>query len=75
MADAGAGAAGRLAAVAPAAGSLVELLVLSASGLVVTAARVGTMNRWQHAPLIPVAISGGRATHWASMRWEIRGPD
>lgn len=37
-----------LAAVAPAAGSLVELLVLSASGLLVTAARVVTMNRWQH---------------------------
>lgn len=37
-----------LTAVAPAAGSLVELLGLTASGLVVTAARVVTMNRWQH---------------------------
>ncbi|WP_353649532.1 hypothetical protein ABLG96_00780 [Nakamurella sp. A5-74] len=37
-----------LAAVAQAAGSLAELLVLAAPGLVMTAAQVLTMNRWQH---------------------------
>lgn len=38
-----------LEAVSPDAGSVVELLVLSASGLVITAARILLMNRWRQA--------------------------
>lgn len=38
-----------LEAVSPGAGAGVELLVLSASGLVITAARILLMNRWPHA--------------------------